>query len=53
MIGPTPKDQQVADFVKNYRRDRPKHSMQPMIDLCNAHLYNNLETIRYGDGDFV
>ncbi|KAE8885827.1 hypothetical protein PF003_g30068 [Phytophthora fragariae] len=51
MVGPAPTDKQVADFVKNCRRDRPKYSMQPMIELCNAHLYDNmnLETLSVRD----
>ncbi|EGZ11654.1 hypothetical protein PHYSODRAFT_515946 [Phytophthora sojae] len=51
MAGPAPTDQQVADFVKTYRRDRPKYSMKPMIELCDAHLYDDKVILCDSEGD--
>ncbi|KAE8906232.1 hypothetical protein PF010_g361 [Phytophthora fragariae] len=38
--GLAPKDQQVVDVVKNWRRYNPKKSVAPMIEICNGHLYD-------------
>ncbi|EGZ12051.1 hypothetical protein PHYSODRAFT_441855, partial [Phytophthora sojae] len=39
MRGPPPEDQQVVDFVKNWRRKNPNNEMAPTIEICNGHRY--------------
>ncbi|GMF30851.1 unnamed protein product [Phytophthora fragariaefolia] len=47
MEGPLPKDQQVTDFVKTWRRKNPKDQMAPMVEICDGYLYEqqNLSTL--------
>jgi len=41
--GPAPKDTQVTDFIKTWRRENPRDSMAPMIQLCDGNLYDQLD----------
>jgi hypothetical protein len=43
IAGPAPKYTQVTDFVKNWRRENPRDSMAPMIQLCDGNLYDQLD----------
>jgi hypothetical protein len=53
MAGPAPKTTQVADFVKNWRRQHPKDSMAPLIALCEGHLYDQIDVASYADTEMV
>ncbi|GMF16480.1 unnamed protein product [Phytophthora fragariaefolia] len=41
--GAAPKETQVTDFVKNWRRDNPRNSMASVIELCDGRLYEQLD----------
>ncbi|ETI57729.1 hypothetical protein F443_00001, partial [Phytophthora nicotianae P1569] len=53
MSGPPPKDQQVVDFVKNWRRKNPKNSMAPMIAICDGHIYDQQNLAALADTTMV
>ncbi|KAJ8571379.1 hypothetical protein ON010_g5456 [Phytophthora cinnamomi] len=38
---PHPKEQQIVDFVKNWRRSSPHNSMVVVIELCDGRLYDH------------
>ncbi|GMF26076.1 unnamed protein product [Phytophthora fragariaefolia] len=53
IAGPAPRDSQVSDFVKNWRRTNPKDSMVPMILLCEGRLYDQLDFATLGDREMI